>query len=40
MLLKLMLVDKNKTVIKHESIQNVLDIAQPLRVGNRVKNIA
>jgi len=35
-----MLVDKNKTVIKHKSIQNVLDIAQPLGVSNRVKNIA
>jgi len=40
LLLKLMLVDKNKKVIKHKSIQNVLDIERPLRVGNRLKNIA
>jgi len=34
-----MLVNKSKTAIKQQLIQNVLDLAQTLRVGNCVKNI-
>lgn len=34
-----MLEDKNKTVIKQQLIQNILDLAQPLRVGDCVNNI-